>query len=626
MVRTKLGLALSGGGFRASLFHIGVLARLAELDLLRKVEVLSTVSGGSIIGAYYYLKVKQLFENKRPDGLTPSTDAYVKIVQEIETDFLAAVQTNLRMQALLNPYKNARMLMSDDYSRSDRMAELYNKKLFVPLWLNMKDREQSDDILLSDIKISPAGLQPGFNLEQYNAAPANSNKVPVLTINATALNTGHSWHFTSSWMGEPAYQSQLGPSLDTNYVLPQLRFDGAPRNNVAPTPGQLKTLQTMKLCEAVAASAAVPGIFHPFAIHDLYQSGTGKEIVVELVDGGVYDNQGMDTLIVAGCTDIIGSDASGQLEDELAPPSKFYAVIMRSSDILMDRVRDQGYYETYLRERVEKLNPAGAGVPAGREIAPQCFVNKFAFFHLREAFPAVTGYPAIPGPVDRSDGTNGHVYRLSTLRTDLDAFSDLEACTLMYDGFCLSDQALVRAGFIAGTQALPQRNSPGKAWGFMRIGPVLTNQPAKLLKHLTVGKQLFFKVFRLGDFWAWAAAAAFAALLLRIVYLTRDVSLLAFSADSVEFFGGALTFGMPGVTVGYAFAAILVLVAATMIAKLADSKPMRWLLKAARTLRRGHAAFPLYIVVGVLMVISSGIAFIYLLIFNRRFLRAGRID
>ena len=30
-----LGLALSGGGFRASLFHIGVLARLAELDLLR---------------------------------------------------------------------------------------------------------------------------------------------------------------------------------------------------------------------------------------------------------------------------------------------------------------------------------------------------------------------------------------------------------------------------------------------------------------------------------------------------------------------------------------------------------------------------------------------------------------
>ena len=54
--RGKLGIGLSGGGFRASLFHIGFFARLAELDLLRHVEVLSGVSGGSIFGAYYYLE------------------------------------------------------------------------------------------------------------------------------------------------------------------------------------------------------------------------------------------------------------------------------------------------------------------------------------------------------------------------------------------------------------------------------------------------------------------------------------------------------------------------------------------------------------------------------------------
>ena len=48
----KVGLALSGGGFRASLFHIGILARLAECRVLRRVEVLSCVSGGSILGAY----------------------------------------------------------------------------------------------------------------------------------------------------------------------------------------------------------------------------------------------------------------------------------------------------------------------------------------------------------------------------------------------------------------------------------------------------------------------------------------------------------------------------------------------------------------------------------------------
>lgn len=35
----KVGLALSGGGFRASLFHIGVLAKLAELDMLDRKSV-----------------------------------------------------------------------------------------------------------------------------------------------------------------------------------------------------------------------------------------------------------------------------------------------------------------------------------------------------------------------------------------------------------------------------------------------------------------------------------------------------------------------------------------------------------------------------------------------------------
>lgn len=40
----KLGLALSGGGHRADFFHIGVLAKLAEHGLLRRVEVISTAT------------------------------------------------------------------------------------------------------------------------------------------------------------------------------------------------------------------------------------------------------------------------------------------------------------------------------------------------------------------------------------------------------------------------------------------------------------------------------------------------------------------------------------------------------------------------------------------------------
>jgi NTE family protein len=44
----KIGLGLSGGGFRATVFHLGLLARLAEEDLLEDVTFLSTVSGGSV--------------------------------------------------------------------------------------------------------------------------------------------------------------------------------------------------------------------------------------------------------------------------------------------------------------------------------------------------------------------------------------------------------------------------------------------------------------------------------------------------------------------------------------------------------------------------------------------------
>ena len=43
--RLEVGLALSGGGFRATLFHVGNLRRLDELGWLRKPDVITGVSG-----------------------------------------------------------------------------------------------------------------------------------------------------------------------------------------------------------------------------------------------------------------------------------------------------------------------------------------------------------------------------------------------------------------------------------------------------------------------------------------------------------------------------------------------------------------------------------------------------
>ena len=41
-----------GGGFRATLFHLGVVAALRELGLLPQVKAISSVSGGSVLGAH----------------------------------------------------------------------------------------------------------------------------------------------------------------------------------------------------------------------------------------------------------------------------------------------------------------------------------------------------------------------------------------------------------------------------------------------------------------------------------------------------------------------------------------------------------------------------------------------
>ena len=47
-----IGLCLSGGGYRAALFHLGAVRRLNELGILSRVTTISAVSGGSILAAH----------------------------------------------------------------------------------------------------------------------------------------------------------------------------------------------------------------------------------------------------------------------------------------------------------------------------------------------------------------------------------------------------------------------------------------------------------------------------------------------------------------------------------------------------------------------------------------------
>jgi NTE family protein len=75
-----IGLCLSGGGYRAMLFHAGALIRLNEMGQLAKVAKISSVSGGSITAGVLGFKWSKLF----PNGCTVSTNLRTEVVEPIQ--------------------------------------------------------------------------------------------------------------------------------------------------------------------------------------------------------------------------------------------------------------------------------------------------------------------------------------------------------------------------------------------------------------------------------------------------------------------------------------------------------------------------------------------------------------
>ena len=67
-----LGICLSGGGYRAMLFHVGALWRLHELGLLTKATRVSSVSGGSITAGILALAWRELAGGGSFDELVAS--------------------------------------------------------------------------------------------------------------------------------------------------------------------------------------------------------------------------------------------------------------------------------------------------------------------------------------------------------------------------------------------------------------------------------------------------------------------------------------------------------------------------------------------------------------------------
>src|SRR5690606_8640060 len=434
-----------------------VLARLAELGLLRHVEVISAVSGGSIIAALYYLYVKRLLEKKPDDEIEDKH--YVLIVRCIERRFLAAVQKNFRMRTFGNLRKSLRMVCPN-YSESDRLGELFDELLYRPV----AARGSKDSIEMRDLRIRPNGGGHEFRPREHNRR--RKAKVPILILNATSLNTGHNWRFEASRMGEPPPRRPRELDADKN-----MRLMRAPSyEDIA------EHQQKFELGLAVAASASVPGIFVPLAISRLYEGG----VRVQLVDGGVHDNQGIQALLDERCTHFIVSDASAQLPDEIDVPTSDLAVVLRSNDILMDRVREAQMFALFEEHG-----------------------DNTAFIHLRKGLPVdyipwlrpdckrVDAPPAAAEASCSMFGVHCDVQDLlSRARTDLDSFSEIEAQSLMLDAYLMSGPEL---SSLPGARAEPLE----RRWKFLAIKPWMERPTEQYLRHLRVAQRRFAKVLGL---------------------------------------------------------------------------------------------------------------------------------
>lgn len=455
----KIGLALSGGGFRAALYHIGALAKLAELDALRRVEALSCVSGGSIVGAHYYLEVRKLLSEKTDQEITK--EDYIEIVKRLERDFLVGVQTNIRTRVLASPWTNLKMIFSSNYSRTLRVGELYEENIFS----HVKDGEGGKPRWLNELRIQPAGEAAGFHPKNDNWRRAA--KIPILILNATTLNTGHNWQFTASWMGEPP--SSIDSEVDGNYRLRRMYYEDAPEGH-----------KQIRLGHAVAASSCVPGLFEPLTLAKLYEG-----LVVRLVDGGVYDNQGTAGLMDQGCNILLVSDASGQMNTEDDPGGGLLAVPLRTNSVLQARVRVAQFREMAARRRSSIL-------------------RGLMFIHLKKDLQVKPkDWINCPDPQDTTEldlpltkyGINKKAQeRLAAIRTDLDSFSDAEARSLMVSGYRMTEFEMKRS--------LPELDSSDEAsvdWQFMKFDEQLAQAdvPATIMKLLSVAAALAFKIWKL---------------------------------------------------------------------------------------------------------------------------------
>ncbi len=249
-IKEGIAVCLSGGGYRAMLYHTGALWRLLELGLMSPGDHaahrmpgettpvgtllrVSSVSGGSIVSAMLGLKWKSLDFSTPAKLLASYKTAVVKPIRDLAGVTLAAGTLEGILKII------ADIILPG--SINDHIAKAYDQRLFKRAKLNELPSE------------------------------------PRWVINATNLQSGALWRFSAPYMRDWKV-------------------------------GENKRTDKVSLAQAVAASSAFPPVLAPATLHfderdyTANSGGGGSNNLqrkpfttnVELADGGVYDNLGLE--------------------------------------------------------------------------------------------------------------------------------------------------------------------------------------------------------------------------------------------------------------------------------------------------------------------------------------------
>lgn len=168
LFNSRIGLALSGGGIRAAIFHLGALQYLAEARLFRRIANISTVSGASIaIGI-----VLGANGNKWPR----------------EGDFITKVQPKIRQLILENNIQRAALQRLPFSPRHWRHRVTLLAKILEEKW--------HIHGTLQDI--------PTF---------------PYWEINCTTFETGNNFRMRRDYMGDSKIGYVQNPTLPLSHVI-----------------------------------------------------------------------------------------------------------------------------------------------------------------------------------------------------------------------------------------------------------------------------------------------------------------------------------------------------------------------------------------------------------------------